>query len=63
MPPLWQYFLPLRKEKRQTSPLLPPKGTDPRTPAAFPLQQGRFLGGHDRAMIPIADPLAGTLRG
>jgi hypothetical protein len=32
--PLWQYFS--RLLKRQTSPLLPPKGTDPGPLRAFP---------------------------
>jgi hypothetical protein len=41
MPPLGQYFSPL--SQRQTSQLLPPKGTDP-GPAAFSLQISTFLG-------------------
>jgi len=36
MPPLWKYFS--RQADRQTSPLLPPKGVDPRTLAAVRLE-------------------------
>jgi hypothetical protein len=51
---VWQYLSPLRK--RQTSPLLPPKGHEPLDPAAFPLQTGIFQGTAGGAMIVVVDP-------
>jgi hypothetical protein len=42
MPPLWQYFVTLRKEADESIP--DPKGRESRTPKPFPLQKGRFQG-------------------
>jgi hypothetical protein len=42
--PLGQYYSRLL---RQTSPSLPPKGENRGPPRPFPLQTGRFQGGHD----------------
>jgi hypothetical protein len=55
MPPLWQYFLPLRKAKAVES-IAAPKGHGPRTPAAFPLQTGHFKAPPEEAMIAVVDP-------
>jgi hypothetical protein len=41
---------------RQSSPLLPPKGTDPGPMRAFSLQTTRFQGTAERAMIPHRGP-------
>ena len=62
MPPFRQYLSPWRK-KRQTSPLRPPKSTDPGTLRAFSLQTGRFRGTAGRAMIAIVDPRPSRRRG
>jgi hypothetical protein len=53
MPPLWQYF---SRPLRQTSPSLPPKGTDPVPCGLFPLQTTRFQGTAGGAIIAILDP-------
>jgi hypothetical protein len=55
MPPLGQYFWGLPS---QPSPLLPPKGTDPRPLRPFSLQTSRFRGSSEGAMIAISDPWA-----
>jgi hypothetical protein len=59
--PLGQYFL-ASAEKADES-IAAPKGHGPRTPAAFPLQTGRFLGTTTGAMMSIADPRPAPLRG
>jgi hypothetical protein len=41
---------------RQTSPSLPPKGTDPRTLPLLPCKQDIFRGPRKGAMIAIVDP-------
>jgi hypothetical protein len=53
MPPLWQY---LTRVRSQTSPLLPPKDTDPRTLWLFPCKPAGFKGPQEGAMIAIVDP-------
>jgi hypothetical protein len=45
-----------KEKKRQTSPFLPPKGTDPPDPTDFPLQTSCFQGTAEGAMIAIVDP-------
>src|SRR6266516_2919849 len=57
MPPLRQYFSRLRK-KRQTSPLLPPKGADSGPHGPFPCKSAGFGGPREGTMIAILDPLA-----
>jgi hypothetical protein len=44
------------RDARQTSPLLPPKGTDPRTLPLFPCKSGVFGGPPEGAMIGVVDP-------
>jgi hypothetical protein len=48
--------LPASEKKKQSSPLLPPKGVDPPDPVAFSLQTNRFQGTAERAMIATMDP-------
>jgi hypothetical protein len=52
--PLWQYFS--KAKKKQWSPLLPPKGTDPRTLWLFPCKPAVFRGPPEGAMIATMDP-------
>jgi hypothetical protein len=58
MPPLWQYLWPEEKT-RHSSPLLPPKGTDPGPLRLFPCKRP-FLGvvrrGHHRHLGPPGKP-------
>jgi hypothetical protein len=54
MPPLWQYFLPLRKMAEESIP--DTKGRESWTPKHFSLQIGSFLGTATVAMMAIADP-------
>jgi hypothetical protein len=57
MPPLGQYFPRLQKpDESQTSPSLPPKGTDPGTLRHFPCKLAASWGPRRGAMMPIADP-------
>jgi hypothetical protein len=42
--------------KRQTSPLLTPKDTDPRTLRLFPCKPAAFVGAAKGAMIRFMDP-------
>ena len=44
------------EEERQTSPLLPPKGTDPGPCGLFPCKTAVFRGPQEGAMIAIVDP-------
>jgi hypothetical protein len=60
MPPLWQYFLRLRKEADES--IAAPKGHGPPDPAAFPLQTGGFLGTTMGAMTAVVDPQASRRR-
>jgi hypothetical protein len=53
MPPLRQY---LSRVARQTSPLLPPKDTDPRTLRLFPCKRSASVGAAKGAMIRFMDP-------
>jgi len=57
MPPLWQYFLPLRKAKAVES-IPAPKGRGSRTPCGFSPANRPFQGtagrGHDRRRGPPA---------
>jgi hypothetical protein len=55
MPPLWQYFS-VAVRKRQTSPLLPPKGADPGTLRLSPCKRAVFQGPQGGATIAIMDP-------
>jgi len=45
------------ERKSQTSPLRPPKGTDPGPCELFPLQNRHFQGPPEGAMIAIVDPM------
>jgi hypothetical protein len=45
-----------RQTGRQWSPLLPPKGTDPRTLWLFPCKPAVFRGPPEGAMIATMDP-------
>jgi hypothetical protein len=56
MPPLWQYFLRLRK--RQTSPSLPPKGANRGPPDLFPCKPGFSRDRGKGPSSPFLDPLA-----
>jgi hypothetical protein len=51
------------RKKRQTSPSLPPKGTDPWTLRAFSCKQAVFRGPPEGAMIAIVDPEPSRRRG
>jgi hypothetical protein len=48
------------KKKRQTSPLRPPKGTDPRTLPLFPCKPAVFRGPPEEGTIAIVDPVKPT---
>jgi hypothetical protein len=54
MPPLRQYLS--RLQKRQVSPLLPPKATDPGPCGFSPCKPVVFRGPPEGAMIAIVDP-------
>jgi len=63
MPPLWHYFLPLRKAKAVES-IPAPKGRESRTPQTFSPANGPLPGGPRRGpRCRSRTPLAGTLRG